>query len=159
MPAQGRRQERCGCSCERCGQGPPRRRDARPLRDPQRVRVRAKPRVRDARAPARPLRTWSLPGPSSKLRRGRRLKNKSPGAWGEDLALRYLIQHGYKLLERNYRTRRGEIDLIVRKDDTLVLVFRHKAIPKDASNVQGAVGERLDHDPEHLVDVVTLLGA
>src|SRR5215216_8160956 len=135
MPAQGRRQERCGCSCERCGQGPPRRRDARPLRDPQRVRVRAKPRVRDARAPARPLRTRSLPGSSSKLRRSRRLKSKSPGAWGEDLALRYLIQHGYKLLERNYRTRRGEIDLIVSKDDTLVFVLRNKAIPEDAGDV------------------------
>src|SRR5215213_1699864 len=122
MPAQGRRQERCGCSCERCGQGPPRRRDARPLRDPQRVRVRAKPRVRDARASARPLRTRSLPGSSSKLRRGRRLKDKSPGAWGEDLALRYLIQNGYTLVERNYRTRRGEIDLIVRKEDTLAFV-------------------------------------
>ena len=63
-----------------------------------------------------------MPGPSSKLRRGRRLKDRSPGAWGEDLALRYLIKRGYKLLERNYRTRRGEIDLIVRKDDTLVFV-------------------------------------
>ena len=63
-----------------------------------------------------------MPGPPSKLRRGRRLKDKSPGAWGEDLALRYLIQHGYTLLERNYRTRRGEIDLIVRKDDLLVFV-------------------------------------
>src|SRR5215203_6215350 len=159
MPAQGRRQERCGCSCERCGQGPPRRRDARPLRDPQRVRVRAKPRVRDARAPARPLRTRSLPGSSSKLRRSRRLKSKPPGAWGEDLALRYLIQHGYKLLERNYRTRRGEIDLIVRKDDTLVLVLRYNAIPKNAGNVQGAVVGHLDREPEHLVDVVTLCRA
>jgi putative endonuclease len=36
--------------------------------------------------------------------------------------LRYLIQNGYTLVERNYRTRRGEIDLIVRKDDTLVFV-------------------------------------
>ena len=63
-----------------------------------------------------------MQGPSSKLRRGRRLKNESPGAWGEDLALRYLIQHGYTLLERNYRTRRGEIDLIVHKDDTLIFV-------------------------------------
>src|SRR5215212_2897516 len=159
MPAPGRRQERCGRSCERCGQGPPRRRDARPLRDPQRVWVLAKPRVRDARAPPRPLRTRSLPGSSSNLRRGRRLKSKSPGAWGEDLALRYLIQHGYKLLERNYRTRRGQIDLIVRKDDTLVLVLRNKAIPEDAGHVQGAVGGHLDRDPEHLVDLVALLGA
>ena len=85
--------------------------------------------LRHARAPARALRTGSLPGPPSQLRRGRRLKDKSPGAWGEDLALRYLIQHGYTLLERNYRTRRGEIDLIVFKDDILVLVPRNKAIP------------------------------
>ncbi|HYQ83038.1 MAG TPA: YraN family protein [Rubrobacter sp.] len=63
-----------------------------------------------------------MPGPPSKLRRGRRLTDRSPGAWGEDLALRYLIQHGYALVERNYRTRRGEIDLIVRKDDILVFV-------------------------------------
>jgi putative endonuclease len=63
-----------------------------------------------------------LPRPSSQLRWGRRLKDKSPGAWGEDLALRYLIQNRYELVERNYRTRRGEIDLIVRKDEALVFV-------------------------------------
>jgi Holliday junction resolvase-like predicted endonuclease len=73
--------------------------------------------------------------------------------------LRYLIQNGYTLVERNYRTRRGEIDLIVSKDDTLVLVLRNKAIPKDAGDVQRAVGGHLDREPEHLVDVVTLLGA
>jgi putative endonuclease len=44
------------------------------------------------------------------------------GAWGEDLALRYLIKHGYRLVERNYRTRRGEIDLILRNEGTLVFV-------------------------------------
>ena len=44
------------------------------------------------------------------------------GAWGEDLALRYLIKHGYRLVERNYRTRRGEIDLILREEGTLVFV-------------------------------------
>src|SRR5215217_4663106 len=159
MPAQGRRQERCGCSCERCGQGPPRRRDARPLRDAHRLRVRTQPRVRNARAPARPLRTRSLPGPSSQLRRGWSLKNKSSGAWGEDLALRYLIEHGYTLVERNYRTRRGEVDLIVRKDEALVLVLRNKAIPNNAANIQGAVGRYFDREPEHLVDLVTLLGA
>ena len=32
------------------------------------------------------------------------------------------MRRGYRLVERNYRTRRGEIDLIVRQDDTLVFV-------------------------------------
>lgn len=63
-----------------------------------------------------------MQGPSSQLRRGSRLTRQASGAWGEDLALRYLTRHGYTLVERNYRTRYGEIDLIVRKDDTLVFV-------------------------------------
>jgi putative endonuclease len=53
---------------------------------------------------------------------GWRLSTRSSGAWGEDLALRYLTRRGYRLVERNYRTRRGEIDLIVRNEDTLVFV-------------------------------------
>ena len=44
------------------------------------------------------------------------------GARGEDLALRYLAQRGYVLLERNYRTRYGELDLILRDGNTLVFV-------------------------------------
>ena len=63
-----------------------------------------------------------MPRPPPELRRGRRLTNQSSGAWGEDLALRYLTRRGYTLVERNYRTRRGEIDLIVRKEDTLMFV-------------------------------------
>jgi putative endonuclease len=63
-----------------------------------------------------------VPRPSPELRRGGRLTNKSSGAWGEDLALRYLLRHGYRLVERNFRKRRGEIDLIVRNEDTLVFV-------------------------------------
>jgi putative endonuclease len=63
-----------------------------------------------------------MPRPPAELRRGRRLTNQSSGAWGEDLALRYLLRRGYRLLERNYRQRRGEIDLIVRDKDVLVFV-------------------------------------
>jgi putative endonuclease len=32
------------------------------------------------------------------------------------------VRRGYRLVERNYRTRRGEIDLILRKEGTLVFV-------------------------------------
>lgn len=35
------------------------------------------------------------------------------GDRGEELAVRYLAKKGYEVLERNYRTRHGEIDLIV----------------------------------------------
>ena len=63
-----------------------------------------------------------MPGAPSQLCWGRRLSNTSSGAWGEDLALRYLTRRGYRLVERNYRTRRGKIDLILRKGATLVFV-------------------------------------
>jgi len=36
--------------------------------------------------------------------------------------MRYLTRRGFELVERNYRTRYGEIDLILRKDELLVFV-------------------------------------
>lgn len=63
-----------------------------------------------------------MSGTPAQLRRGGRLTGRSAGAWGEDLALRYLTRLGYELVERNYRTRYGEIDLILRQRATLVFV-------------------------------------
>ena len=62
-----------------------------------------------------------MPGPSHELRGGRDL-NKKIGDRGEEIALQYLLHQGYSLVERNYRTRYGELDLILRHDDTLVFV-------------------------------------
>lgn len=42
------------------------------------------------------------------------------GARAEQLAADYLQRHGLKLVERNYRCRAGEIDLILRDGATLV---------------------------------------
>ena len=44
------------------------------------------------------------------------------GRAAEDRACNYLLEHGLVLLERNYRCRRGEIDLILQDADTLVFV-------------------------------------
>lgn len=50
------------------------------------------------------------------------LSKKRAGDHGEDIALQYLSRRGYELVERNYRTRYGEIDLILRQNATLVFV-------------------------------------
>jgi putative endonuclease len=42
------------------------------------------------------------------------------GRLGEDLALAHLQRRGYALVARNYRTRHGEIDLVVCDQGTLV---------------------------------------
>lgn len=49
------------------------------------------------------------------------VERKKLGGHGEDLAADYLAGLGYLLLERNYRWRGGEIDLVMR--DALTLVF------------------------------------
>lgn len=51
-----------------------------------------------------------------------KVKSNELGRQGEDEALSYLIKKGYILVERNYRTRYGEIDLIMQKDQFLIFV-------------------------------------
>ncbi|MBI1838726.1 MAG: YraN family protein [Candidatus Colwellbacteria bacterium] len=45
------------------------------------------------------------------------------GKFGEDMASRYLLKKGYKIIERNYRKPWGELDIIsIAPDRTLVFV-------------------------------------
>jgi putative endonuclease len=44
------------------------------------------------------------------------------GRRGEEMAVDYLRGRGYRILERNYHTRRGELDIIAQKAGTLVFV-------------------------------------
>lgn len=39
-------------------------------------------------------------------------KNQKKGEYGENIAVKYLINKGFKIIERNYGTRDGEIDII-----------------------------------------------
>ncbi len=50
------------------------------------------------------------------------LKTTDKGQQTEQACCRYLQQQGLKLVEKNYRTRGGEIDLIMRDQNTLVFV-------------------------------------
>ena len=45
---------------------------------------------------------------------------RTRGATGEDLAERHLVAAGYSVLERNFRTRYGELDLIACSEHALV---------------------------------------
>lgn len=44
------------------------------------------------------------------------------GRKGEDTAVRYLEKMNYKILKRNYRNRRGEVDIIACYDKVLIIV-------------------------------------
>ncbi|MBW2646555.1 MAG: YraN family protein [Deltaproteobacteria bacterium] len=49
-------------------------------------------------------------------------QRRSLGKRGEDLAVSYLKKNGYKIIEQNYRSKLGEIDIIAREDGTLAFI-------------------------------------
>jgi putative endonuclease len=51
-----------------------------------------------------------------------KISSKKKGEKAEKIAENYLISKGYKILERNYRTKFGEIDIIAQKKKLLVFV-------------------------------------
>ncbi|HHL35609.1 MAG TPA: YraN family protein [Desulfobulbaceae bacterium] len=46
----------------------------------------------------------------------------SVGRYGEDIAAAWLSEHGYVIVERNYRRRFGEVDIIAEQDGYLVFI-------------------------------------
>lgn len=48
--------------------------------------------------------------------------NKVFGVFGESLATEYLSEKGYKVLERNFSCRIGEVDIIAMQEDTVAFI-------------------------------------
>ena len=48
---------------------------------------------------------------------------KEIGKWGENLACRYLEENNYKVIERNFYCRQGEIDIIAKDSKKGEIVF------------------------------------
>ncbi len=52
----------------------------------------------------------------------RNLNRKELGKWGEKLAIKYLKLKGYRIIEKNYSCKLGEIDIIAEKSNYLVFI-------------------------------------
>lgn len=50
------------------------------------------------------------------------MNKKDFGEKGEGIAKNYLIKSGYKIIEKNFRTNFGEIDLICEKDSSIIFI-------------------------------------
>lgn len=50
------------------------------------------------------------------------MKATNRGQWAENLAHTYLCEHGLQSVERNYRCRSGEIDLVLLEQEKLIFV-------------------------------------
>jgi len=47
------------------------------------------------------------------------ISKQNVGQTGEDVAVKHLVKHSFKILDRNYRKKWGEIDIIAEKDNIL----------------------------------------
>ena len=103
------------------------------------------------------------------------MNRRKMGADYEGLAAAFLERQGYEILERNFYTRRGEIDLVAREGSALVFVevkYRSdlslgeplEAVgPRKQERLRGAAAyylmkKRLPEDTSCRFDVVGILG-
>ena len=73
------------------------------------------------------------------------------GKTGEDVACKYLKKHGYKLIERNYWKKWGEIDVVAIKDTTSPEGLRGAGTVYHFVEVKSVSGRRAGYDPEENV--------
>ncbi len=95
------------------------------------------------------------------------------GAYGEQVALRHLVEQGMVLLDRNWRCGEGELDLVLRDGATLVVCEVKTRSSQACGSPHEAVGpaklerlvrlaerwreERGVHPPEVRIDLVAVL--
>jgi putative endonuclease len=72
----------------------------------------------------------------------RNLSKKELGKLGEDLAADYLPRQGLKILLRNYRCPKGEMDLVAMEGDCLVFV----EVRTRSSSSRGTAEESIRYD-------------
>jgi putative endonuclease len=66
--------------------------------------------------------------------------NQKKGSIGEDISADYLINSGYFILERNFRCKKGEIDIIAKDKDYLTFI----EVKTRSSNFYGSPGEAVN---------------
>lgn len=94
------------------------------------------------------------------------------GKLGEQLAVNFLQEKGYQILERNYRYLKAEIDIIAQKQDLLVVVEVKSRSSNHLQEILETVNEKkkrlliqaadhyvttLDLDVEVQFDIITIL--
>lgn len=106
----------------------------------------------------------------------RRTGPRALGEYGERLACRYLEEHGYVVVERNWRCRLGEIDIVALERDELVVVEvktrrgrgygdpLEAVVPRKVARLRRLTGAWVEAHPEHRgrsvrIDVIGVLRA
>jgi len=83
--------------------------------------------------------------------KAKKVKNTTKtGNLGETIASEYLVAHGHTILERNFRKKYGEIDIISRAHDTVHFVEVKTTTHKDRAQLEWSVTHET-WQPEELV--------
>lgn len=64
------------------------------------------------------------------------------GKKGEQVAVDYLLKKGYKIIERNYRFDKAEVDIIAKFEDTLAIIEVKTRSSIDFGNPQDFVNKK-----------------
>ena len=103
------------------------------------------------------------------------MNKREVGSKYENIAVSYLQEQGYTILEQNYRNRIGEIDIIAKQNDIVVFVevkyrktasfgYLEEAVSFSKQKIIRKVaefflaGEQLSLDTECRFDVIAILG-
>ena len=81
------------------------------------------------------------------------MRRKSLGNLGENLALKHLKNKGYRFIDRNFRSKFGEIDLIFQNKETLVFI----EVKTRTSDSFGMPEESIDQQKKRKLDDITSL--
>lgn len=77
------------------------------------------------------------------------------GKLGEEIAKKYLIKHGYKILEENYTKKYGEIDLISQKDNKIHFIEVKSVVSYETSkNVTRGTYKDVPHETQNIYDPI-----
>ncbi len=70
------------------------------------------------------------------------MRNIEFGKFGEEKAVEFLKKNGYKIIERNYRTKIGEIDIIARKKREIIFIEVKTRSSDDFGMPEESINER-----------------
>ncbi len=74
------------------------------------------------------------------------LSNKELGKLGEDFAAIWLINRGFSILDRNWRSGRVELDLVVRRNNLIVFVeVKTRSNYQYGGAVQAVSGQKINN--------------
>ena len=78
---------------------------------------------------------------------------KALGHKGETLAVLYLEGKGYEIIERNFRCRRGEIDIIAQKENELIFI----EVRSRSTNNYGSAIESINYRKQQRIRTLALI--